>query len=475
MYPQLQLYLDGEFIDAGRREVRAVINPATALRIASLPCADRDDLDRALQSAQRAFAHWKASDPMERSRILRAAASLLRERAEEIGRGITQDQGKPLKEAVGEVIASAEIAEWHAEECRRIYGRVIPPRDPTVRQMVVREAVGVCAAFTPWNFPLHQAIKKVAAAIGAGCPMILKGPEESPSAVLALARAFHEAGLPPGVLSIVWGEPADISSYLIASPIVRKITFTGSTAVGKKLAAQAGAHMKRATMELGGHAPVIVCDDADVEGAAGMLARYKMRNAGQVCVSPTRFYVQRGIHDRFVQAFTDALATLRVGDGLLPDTDMGPLASEARLLAMESLTADARCLGASLALGGERLQGAGYFFPPTVLLDPPDAARVMTEEPFGPLVPIARFDDIDSVLARANSVPYGLAAFVFTNSLQRAHRISTALEAGMVNINHFGMAFPECPFGGVKESGIGSEGGQETFDGYLVTKFITQR
>ena len=473
MYEQLALYIDGEFLGGEGRESQPVTNPATLEVLGQLPHATQEDLDRALESAQRAFESWRRTSPMERSAILRKVAELSRERAQEIGRNMTMDQGKPLAEAVGEVVACSEHAEWHAEECRRIYGRVIPPRNPDVRQFVVREPIGVCAAFTPWNFPYNQAIRKIAAALGAGCTMVLKGPEDAPSAVMAIARMFHDAGLPPGCLNIVWGDPAKISDYLIRSPIVRKVSFTGSVPVGKHLAALAGAHMKRATMELGGHSPVLVFDDADVERAATMLAKFKIRNAGQVCVSPTRFYVQSGAYDKFLARFTDVLKDVKVGNGLEAGVEMGPLAHERRVPSMTRFVEDAREKGARVALGGEPLGGTGHFFAPTVITDLPENAMLMTEEPFGPIAPVVRFTDTDEVIKRANSLPFGLSSYVFTNSLQTATKVSNALEAGMVNINHFGSALAETPFGGVKDSGIGSEGGTETFDGYLVTKFIT--
>jgi succinate-semialdehyde dehydrogenase/glutarate-semialdehyde dehydrogenase len=473
MYEQLALYIDGEFLSGDGRRTQDVTNPATLEVLGQLPHASEADLDRALQSAQRAFESWRRTSPMERSRILRKVAELSRERAQEIGRNMTMDQGKPLAEAVGEVVSCSEHAEWHAEECRRIYGRVIPPRNPDVRQFVVREPIGVCAAFTPWNFPYNQAIRKIAAALGAGCTIILKGPEDSPSAVMAIARMFHDAGLPPGCLNIVWGDPAKVSDHLIRSPIVRKVSFTGSVPVGKHLAALAGAHMKRCTMELGGHSPVLVFDDADVERAAEMLAKFKIRNAGQVCVSPTRFYVQTGAYEKFLARFTDVLKNIKVGDGLEAGTEMGPLAHERRVPSMSRFVEDARQKGAKIVLGGEPLDRAGHFFAPTVVTDLPEDSMLMTEEPFGPLAPVVRFTDADEVIKRANSLPFGLSSYVFTNSLKTATRVSNALEAGMVNINHFGSALAETPFGGVKDSGIGSEGGTETFDGYLVTKFIT--
>jgi succinate-semialdehyde dehydrogenase / glutarate-semialdehyde dehydrogenase len=474
VYEKLALYIDGAFIEAEGRKTEPVVNPANGEVLGQLPHASREDLDRALAAAQRAFQSWKKTSPLERSAVLRKVGQLARERAEEIGRNITLDQGKPLAEAVGEVNVCAEHAEWHAEECRRIYGRVIPPRRHDVRQFVLREPVGVCAAFTPWNFPFNQAIRKMVAALGSGCTLILKGPETAPSAVVALARLFHDAGLPPGCLNLVWGVPGEISEYLIKSPIVRKVSFTGSIAVGKQLAAMTGAHMKRGTWELGGHSPAIVFDDADVEQAATMLAKLKIRNAGQVCVSPSRFYVQSKIYDRFAERFTATIGSTKLGSGLEKTTQMGPLAHARRIDAMEAFMEDARAHGGEVVLGGARLKTNGFFFPPTVITGLPDNARLMTDEPFGPIAPLARFEDPEDVMRRANSLPYGLSSYVFTESLKTATFAANTLEAGMVNINHFGSALAETPFGGIKESGIGSEGGTETFDGYLVTKFVTQ-
>ncbi len=474
MYEELGLYIDGEFISGGGRREQDVLNPANDEVLGKLPHASTEDLDRALSAAQRAFESWRKTSPLERSAILRKVAELARERAEAIGRNITLDQGKPLAEAVREVSGCAEHAEWHAEECRRIYGRVIPARVEGVRQLVVREPIGVCAAFTPWNFPFNQAIRKIVAALGAGCTIIVKGPEDAPSAVVALARLFHDAGLPAGCLNVVWGVPHEVSDYLIRSPIVRKISFTGSVPVGKQLAALAGSLMKRCTMELGGHSPVIVCEDGDIVRAAKVVAALKFSNAGQVCVSPSRVYVERAAYERFVETFVAAAEKLKVGDGLAPDTRMGPLAHQRRVGSMTEFVEDARERGAVAVTGGARIGEVGNFFAPTVLTEVPDDALVMTSEPFGPVVPIVRFDSLDEALARANRLPYGLASYAFTGSIRNAHAISTGLEAGMVNINHFGMALAETPFGGIKDSGYGSEGGSETFDGYLNTKFITQ-
>lgn len=474
MYETLSLYIDGEFLEGEGRVEQDVFDPATGERLGRLPHASRADLDRALTAAQRAFESWRTVSPMERGAILRKVGELSRARAKEIGRNITLDQGKPLAEAVGEVMRCADHCDWHAEECRRIYGRVVPPRLPNVRQLVLREPIGVCAAFTPWNFPYNQAIRKIAAAIAAGCTIILKGPEDSPSAVVAIARLFHEAGLPPGVLNVVWGVPHEVSEYLIASPIVRKVSFTGSVPVGKQLAALAGSHMKRITMELGGHSPVIVCDDAEVERAATMLSAFKFTNAGQVCVSPTRLFVQEKAWDRFMARFTEASRGVKVGAGIAPDTTMGPLAHARRVSAMADFVQDARERGARIEVGGERIGDTGHFFAPTVIVAPPDDARIMQSEPFGPVAACVPFKELDEAIRRANSLPYGLSSYAFTGSSKRALRIQNGIEAGMVNINHFGQGLPELPFGGIQDSGMGSEGGTETFDGYLVTKLVTQ-
>lgn len=474
MYQELSLYIDGTFRERGSEgRNQPVYNPATEEVLGYLPHAGQADLDAALQAAQRAFDTWRKTPPLERAAVLRRAAQLARERVETIARNITLDQGKPLAESRAEVLKAADHFDWHAEEGRRIYGRVIPAFRPDARQLVVREPVGVCAAFTPWNFPFSQAVRKIAAALGSGCTLILKGPEDCPSAVVALAHIFHDAGLPAGCLNIVWGVPPEISGHLVRSPIVRKVSFTGSVPVGKQIAALAAQHMKRVTMELGGHSPVLVFDDADVERAARMLARHKLRNAGQVCVSPSRFYVQRGVYDEFVTHFVDEVRRIKVGNGLDEGVDMGPLALQRRVPVMQAFVEDARQRGAKILEGGHALPGPGYFFAPTVIIDPPADTRLLHDEPFGPIAPILGFTDTDEAIRHANALPYGLSSYVFTESLKTATHVSGALEAGMVNINHFGSGLAETPFGGVKDSGYGSEGGTESFDGYLVTKFVT--
>ena len=473
-YPPLSFYINGEFIGINDRKTQDVINPATEEVLGQLPYATKEDLDYALASAAEAFKSWKHSSPMERSAVLRKAADLARERADSIAHNLTLDQGKPLAQALGEVISCADHCDWHAEECRRIYGRIIPSRRENFRQYVVREPIGVCAAFTPWNFPFNQAIRKISAAIGAGCTIILKGPEDSPSAVIAIAQLFEDAGLPKGVLNIVWGDPPFISDYLIRSPIVRKVSFTGSVPVGKQLAALAGAEMKPATMELGGHSPVIVFDDVDIAKTAKALARSKIRNAGQTCVSPTRFFVHERVYDQFLYEFVASLSTVKIGNGLDSKVEMGPLAHRRRLQTISDFVDDARDHGATIELGGQAWGQQGFFYLPTVLTNLNSDCKIMNEEPFGPLAPIISFSDIDEVIAKANSLPYGLTSYVFTNNLQHSVKVSNSLEAGMVHINSLGSVLPEAPFGGIKDSGMGREGGQETFDGYLVTKLITQ-
>lgn len=470
----LCLYIDGQFLDGDGRETAEVRDPGTGQLLGLLPLATVDDLDRALKAAEYAIQSWRHSSPMDRSRILRTVATLARTRAPQIGASITREMGKPIAEAIAEVTNCADHSDWHAEECRRIYGRVIPARVGNVRQLVLHEPVGVCAAFTPWNFPFNQAIRKISAAVAAGCTIVIKGPEEAPSPVLAIARLFHEAGLPPGVLNLVWGRPAEVSRHLIESPVTRKVSFTGSVPVGKQLAAMAGAHMKRVTMELGGHAPVIVAHDADVERAADLLAAWKFRNAGQVCVSPTRFFLHEAIQDRFLTRFVEKAGAIRVGHGLESETTMGPLAHGRRTQAMEDLVRDAVSHGAAVEHGGVRLEAGGNYFAPTVLSRVPDGAQVMTSEPFGPVAACTTFREIDEVIFRSNTLPYGLAAYAFTTSTRTALAIQNGIEAGMVSINHIGIGLAETPFGGMKDSGFGSEGGAESLQGYLTTKFVTQ-
>ena len=473
MYRDTQLFIDGRWIDAEAKETLPVLNPATGEEIGRIAHARKADLDKALAAAERGQAIWRKTPARERAQVLLRAGALLRERSREIAGLMTLEQGKPLAESIMEVERAEDIHAWMAGEAIRIYGRSIPARAEDVTQMVVREPIGVVAAFTPWNFPINQLARKAAAAIAAGCAMIAKGPEETPASCAALIQAYADAGLPPGVLNLVYGAPAEISEYLIPHPLIRKVSFTGSTPVGKHLASLAGQHMKPVTMELGGHAPAMVFADADPVAAALALAGSKFRNAGQVCIAPTRFLIERPAYEPFVEAFVKAAEAIQVGPGIESGSQMGALANSRRLDAMERLTADAVEKGAKLRTGGRRIGNSGAFFAPTVLSDVPLDAAAMNEEPFGPLALLRPFDGLDEAVAEANRLPYGLAAYAFTGSLSTAQALSRRVESGMLSINHFGLALPETPFGGMKDSGYGFEGGAEAIEPYLQTRFVT--
>ena len=474
MYPNLELYIDGQWLNGDGRAGEDVINPATEKPLARLPHASTADLDRALEAAKKGFAVWRATAPSERAKIMRKAADLMRERHDAISKTLVQEQGKAYPEARAEVRTSADIIEWYAEEGRRAYGRIVPGPGKGLRQIVVQEPVGIVAAFTPWNFPTLTPARKIGGALAAGCSLILKASEETPGACLEMVRCFADAGLPAGVLNLVFGVPANISEHLIAKPDVRKISFTGSIPVGKHLAGLAAKGMKRATMELGGHSPVVVFADADPEKSADTIAAYKYRNAGQVCISPTRFYVQEPVYGRFLARFTEYAKSLKLGDGLEKGVTMGPLANARRIDAMDKFVNDAKDRGGKIVTGGTRRGNQGYFYEPTVITDLPDDSMLMTQEPFGPLAPVVTFKTFDEVVERANSLPFGLAAYAFTGSAQTANLIGDALQSGMVGVNSINVSTPETPFGGVKESGYGSEGGIEGLQAYLNTKFISQ-
>lgn len=473
MYPDTLLCIDGKWTKAADGRTIPVVNPATEEVIGTVAHAGKADLDAALAAASRGFAAWRRMSAFERSKIMRKAAQLIRERADAIAELMTREQGKPLAQAKLETLAAPDIIDWMAEEARRTYGRLVPARAGNVQQQVVREPVGPVAAFSPWNFPINQATRKIASALAAGCSIIIKAPEETPASPAELVRAFIDAGVPAGTVNLVFGVPSEISEYLIPHPVIQKISFTGSTAVGKHLAALAGRHMKRATMELGGHAPAIVFDDADLDNAVNVMSAAKFRNAGQICVAPTRFLIQDRLYDGFVDKFIAAAEKVKVGNGLDADTTMGPLANERRIPALQGMIQDAVQRGAKVATGGGRIGNRGYFFEPTVLTDLPKDSRAMNEEPFGPVALISRFKDEGEVFAEANRLPYGLAAYVFTSSAKRVNASVAEIEAGMVSINHVGLALPEVPFGGIKDSGYGSEGGAEAIEPYLNTKFAS--
>ena len=468
-YPILKLYIDGQWKSA---DGQPVFNPADDSVLGIVPHATRADLDAALESAERGFRTWSRTAPAKRAEIIVRAAQIMRERLDELAVAMTLEQGKPIAQSRLEILRACEIIEWDAQEGRRLYGRIIPG-EPGMRHSVLRQPIGVVAAFSPWNFPTSSPARKVGGALSAGCSIILKASEETPAGALQLVQAFADAGLPRGVLNLVFGKPSEISEYLIPHPSVRLVTFTGSVPVGKRLAALAGSSMKPVIMELGGHSPVIVCDDVDPVATGKSAALAKSRNAGQVCVAPTRFFVEEAIHDRFAQAMAEQAAAITVGDGLDPITQMGPLANHRRLVAMEELVADARDKGAKVLAGGSRIGNGGNFYPLTVLADVPDDARAMREEPFGPLALVNRVKSLDEAIEKANAVPYGLAGYAFTNSARKVEQLSERIEVGNLSINHFVASVAETPFGGVKDSGFGREGGIEGLQGYTIVKNVS--
>jgi succinate-semialdehyde dehydrogenase/glutarate-semialdehyde dehydrogenase len=468
----LKLFINGSWRTGEGRDSFPVVNPVTGEGIAELPLATEADLDEALETAKRTYPEWRATDVDVRSAILHKTAKILKERADEIGRTMTQEQGKPLQESKGEVLGAASLFDWYAEEIKRDYGRVLV-RPPGTLSRVMHEPVGPVATFTPWNFPIYLLAKKVAAALAAGCSVIAKPPEETPGNTLAIAHALDEAGLPKGVFQLVHGVPDMVSRHLIGSKIIRKVSFTGSIPVGKHLMKLAADNVTKITLELGGHAPVLIFDDCDLEKTLDMVVPQKFRNAGQVCVSPTRFYVQESVYDAFIKGFAERTAKVKVGNGLDEGVKMGPLANTRRPDAVGALVDDAKAKGARVLAGGSR-GDSGYFFEPTLLADVPLEADIMNNEPFGPVAVSRPFKDFDEAIEQANRLPYGLAAFAFTENGRRANLLGDAIEAGMVGINTFAISIADAPFGGVKESGFGSEGGKEGLETYQVVKAIHQ-
>lgn len=472
---KFKLLIDGEERSGADEKWEDVVNPATGQVIGSVAHASRADLDRALETSVRGLKEWSRRTPWDRGAILKKAADLLRERKNELGYAMTLEQGKPLREAIAEVDRSADFLEWGGEQARRITADGLMGRDPDNRITIERHPIGVVAAFTPWNFPMALAAKKFGGALGAGCSIICKPSEDTPASVLGLAKALLDAGVPPAAIAVVYGVPAEVSSYLIPAPQVAKITFTGSIPVGKMLAAAAGREMKPVTMELGGHAPVIVCNDNDPIKLADYLVPKKFFNAGQICISPTRFFVEDEVYDRFVDRFVETTAMISVGDGTLQESQMGPLANGRRLDAISDLVEDARRKGATVRTGGGRIGNIGYFYAPTVLTDVPADAKVLNEEPFGPVVPIIRFKDEDDMLRQANGLEYGLSGYLFTNDAKRQRRLSDALHVGTVGVNDIPTHIAEVPLGGWKSSGYGTEGGQTILEPYQKTKFVSAR
>ena len=470
-YPLIELYIDGQW---KRASGQPIINPADESVLGTVPTATKADLDDALAAAEKGFAIWRSTAPAKRAQIILKAAALIRERVDVMAAAMTLEQGKPIEQAKLEILRGCDIIEWDATEGLRLYGRVIPS-EPGMRHTVLRQPIGPVAAFSPWNFPMSSPARKVAGALSAGCSIILKASEETPAGAFQLVRAFHDAGLPAGVLNLVFGNPAEISEYLIPQSRIRLVTFTGSIPVGKHLAEMAGRYMKPAIMELGGHAPVIVCDDVDPVATGAASAIGKSRNAGQVCVAPTRFFVQESIYEQFAQSFAERASQLKVGNGLDPSTQLGPLANSRRIDAMETLVADAKAKGARVLAGGQRIGNRGYFFPLTVLADLPDDARAMNEEPFGPLALVNPVKTLDEAIEKANALPFGLAAYAFTKSASNAERLAESVEVGNLSINHFVASVAETPFGGVKDSGYGREGGTEGLQCYTVVKNVSHK
>ena len=468
-YPQIKLLVGGEW---RVRDGAPILNPSDESVLGTVPHATRQDLDDALAAAAKGFQIWRKTSPAKRAEIILKAAAIMRARVEEIAVVMTLEQGKPIAQSRIEVLRACDIIEWDANEGRRVYGRVIPA-EPGMRHTVLRQPIGQVAAFSPWNFPVSSPSRKVGGALSAGCSIILKASEETPGGAYEIARAFTDAGLPPGVLNLIYGVPSEISDYLIPQESVRLVTFTGSIAVGKRLAALAGAHMKPAIMELGGHAPVIVCDDVDPVTSAAAAVMGKSRNAGQVCVSPTRWFVEEKIYAPFAQAFADKAASLKIGSGMDPTSQLGPLANVRRVEAMAEFVADAKAKGARILSGGARIANRGYYFPLTVMADLPDDARVMREEPFGPIAVVNPVKSIEEAIARANELPYGLAAYAFTNSARKAEMLADGIEVGNLSINHYVASLAETPFGGVKDSGYGREGGSEGLTHYTVVKNVS--
>lgn len=472
-----QLFIDGEWTDASDGVRRPIVDPATEETIDSVPVASRADIDRALAAAARGFCAWREVDAWARSAALRRVAGWVRDRADTMARVLTDEQGKPLAEAKAEILATADQFDWYADEARRLYGRVVGGRSREQRLLVMRRPVGPVAAFSPWNFPALLSARKIAPALAAGCSLVVKPAEEAPRTTLLLAQACADAAIPKGAVNVVLGEPAMISGLVIASPIVRKVSLTGSVPVGREVARLCAEHLKPVELELGGHAPVIVFSDADPAAAAEACARAKFRNMGQVCASPSRFFVHEAIAAEFEERFVEVARLLRVGDGREPGTDVGPLANRRRVAAASALVADAAGKGARLRCGGGPPPGTarGFFFEPTVVTNVDDSMRIMTEEPFCPVAPIATFTSTEDVLARANRTDYGLAAYVFTNDTRTVFLVAEALEAGMVGVNHLAIAAAELPFGGVKASGWGREGGSEGIEAYTVCQSVSIR
>ena len=474
MYEKLELLINGKWRQGSGGKTETVYNPATGEALGELPHASIADLDEALAASDKAFQVWRKETALNRQKILEKACRILEDRFDEVAGNLTKEMGKPLAEAKIELSVAIDIIRWYGEEGKRIYGRTVPSRMPGISQTVRKDPVGPVIAFVAWNFPAVNVVRKVAGSLAAGCSVIIKPSEETPGTAIAIARALQEAGLPDGALNVVFGVPAEVSEHLCSSPIPRKLSFTGSVPVGIHLQKLAAENMIKCTMELGGHSPVLVFEDADIEKAASIAVAGKFRNAGQVCVSPTRFLVQKSVQGKFVDAFASAVDALKVGDGMEEGTNMGPLIADRRIDFMDGLVQDAIAQGAELVRGGSRLNRDGSFYAPTILNNVSDDTRIMNDEPFGPVAPIDSFGSVDEVIARANRLPFGLAAYAFTEDPALIARLKDDLETGLLAVNSTVVSVPETPFGGVKHSGYGSEGGIEGLEAFLTTRFVTE-
>ena len=473
-YEKLELLINGKWRQGSDNKAEPVYNPATSETIGDLPHASKADLDEALESNAEAFKSWRNEAPLNRQKIIENACRILENRSNEVAENLTKEMGKPLAEAKGELAIGLDVLRWYGEEGKRAYGRIVPSRMPGMSQTVLKDPIGPVIAFVAWNFPVMNVVRKVGGALAAGCTITIKPSEETPGTAIAIGRALMEAGLPAGVLNIVFGVPSEVSEHLCSSSIPRKLSFTGSIPVGKHLQKLAAENMIRCTMELGGHSPLMVFDDTDIAAAAKISVAGKFRNAGQVCVSPTRFLVQDSVKDQFIKAVLDETNKIKVGNGLEDGIVMGPLIADRRIEIMDSFVKDAVDSGAELNLGGHRLNRDGSFYAPTVLSNVSDNAKIMNEEPFGPLLPIDSFKSVDEVIDRANRLEFGLASYAFTNDPKIVNALRSEIQAGLLAINSTAVSTPETPFGGVKHSGYGSEGGVEGLDAFLVTRFISE-
>ena len=473
-YEKLELLINGKWKLGSENKAEPVINPATNELIGDLPHASKKDLDEALESNAEAFKLWKKESPLNRQKIIENACRNLESKFDQVATNLTIEMGKPLAEAKMELSVGLDVLRWYGEEGKRAYGRIVPSRMSNMSQTVLKEPIGPVIAFVAWNFPVMNVVRKIGGALAAGCTITIKPSEETPGTAIAIGRAFMDAGLPPGVLNIVFGVPSEVSEHLCSSRIPRKLSFTGSIPVGKHLQKLAAENMIRCTMELGGHSPLMVFDDTDIDVAAKISVAGKFRNAGQVCVSPTRFLVQDTIKEKFTQAVINETNKIKVGNGLEDNVNMGPLIAERRVEVMNDFINDAIENGANIEIGGNRLNLAGSFFSPTILTDVSDNAKIMNEEPFGPLLPIDTFNSVDEVVDRANRLDFGLASYAFTNDPKIVSSLKSEIQAGLLAVNSTVVSTPETPFGGIKHSGYGSEGGVEGLDAFLVTRFISE-